>query len=253
VSAGGQNLLAATGHFHVRQWAVFHVRRQAVLPVVGAASVIAAGVGKEPKYQQFLRNPVSRYGGDISYSLYLVHWPVIVILGAVMEPSPYYYLTVVTASSALAIASYYLVENPLRRITMDKFREVTHQIFVGEYWPAKTSQYAMVGATALLVVALCGYVVQPMKSSAAPADLTVTANSANAVETVKPILPPLPAALNNDSPLHSKPRTSRSSILPWTRWWARARRPHPKSRDVNTIPVQPRTSAPGARHQPRRA
>jgi len=28
VSAGGQFLLAATGHFHVRQWAVFHVRRQ---------------------------------------------------------------------------------------------------------------------------------------------------------------------------------------------------------------------------------
>ncbi|WP_460359056.1 nitroreductase/quinone reductase family protein, partial [Mycobacterium sp. ZZG] len=28
VSAGGQFLLAATGHFHVRRWAVFHVRRQ---------------------------------------------------------------------------------------------------------------------------------------------------------------------------------------------------------------------------------
>lgn len=27
VSAGGQFLLAADGHFHVRQWAVFHVRR----------------------------------------------------------------------------------------------------------------------------------------------------------------------------------------------------------------------------------
>jgi hypothetical protein len=28
VSAGGQFLLAANGHFHVRQWAFFHVRRQ---------------------------------------------------------------------------------------------------------------------------------------------------------------------------------------------------------------------------------
>ncbi|WP_460359141.1 helix-turn-helix domain-containing protein [Mycobacterium sp. ZZG] len=28
MSAGGQFLLAATGHFHVRRWAVFHVRRQ---------------------------------------------------------------------------------------------------------------------------------------------------------------------------------------------------------------------------------
>ena len=30
MSAGGQFLLAANGHFHVRQWAVFHVRRQEV-------------------------------------------------------------------------------------------------------------------------------------------------------------------------------------------------------------------------------
>ncbi|WP_165614659.1 SDR family NAD(P)-dependent oxidoreductase, partial [Mycobacteroides chelonae] len=29
VSAGGQFLLAASGHFHVRLWAVFHVRRHA--------------------------------------------------------------------------------------------------------------------------------------------------------------------------------------------------------------------------------
>jgi hypothetical protein len=28
VSAGGQILLAVNGHFHVRPWAVFHVRRQ---------------------------------------------------------------------------------------------------------------------------------------------------------------------------------------------------------------------------------
>ena len=32
VSAGGQFLLAANGHFHVRPWAVFHVRRQSRSP-----------------------------------------------------------------------------------------------------------------------------------------------------------------------------------------------------------------------------
>lgn len=32
MSAGGQFLLAANGHFHVRQWAFFHVRRHGVSP-----------------------------------------------------------------------------------------------------------------------------------------------------------------------------------------------------------------------------
>ena len=77
--------------------------------------VIAAGVGGEPRYQDFLRNPVSTYIGDFSYSLYLVHWPVIVILGAMMDPGAYFYVSALAISFGLAIASYHFIENPLRR------------------------------------------------------------------------------------------------------------------------------------------
>lgn len=40
----------------------------ALLPVAGAGLVITAGIGAEPQYQAFLRNPVSGYIGNISYS-----------------------------------------------------------------------------------------------------------------------------------------------------------------------------------------
>ncbi|MDX1888192.1 acyltransferase family protein [Mycolicibacterium sp. 050158] len=170
----------------------------ALLPVAGAAAIVAAGVGGEPAYQQFLRNPISTYVGDISYSLYLVHWPVIVILGAMMEVGSYYYVTVVTASFACAIASYHLVENPLRRVTIGKLREVRHQIFVGAYWPAKASQHALLAAGTLLVVSLCAYVMQPTKMSSIPPDLAVSATSAQPTAAAKPVLPPQAADLNRE-------------------------------------------------------
>lgn len=133
----------------------------AVLPVAGAAFVIAAGVGSEPKYLGFLRNPISTYIGDISYSLYLVHWPVIVIMGALMDPSLYFYLCVTALSFGLAIASYHLVEDPLRRANTSTSSALWHQIRKRRYWPAKASQYAFVGAMTLMLVALCSFMLRP--------------------------------------------------------------------------------------------
>jgi peptidoglycan/LPS O-acetylase OafA/YrhL len=136
----------------------------ALMPVAGAAMVIAAGVGAEPKFQAFLRNPVSGYIGDISYSLYLVHWPVIIILGALLDTSIYFYVAVLALSFGLAVASYHLIENPLRHADRAKLRGLKRQIRNGRYWPEKSSQYAAVGATALVLVALCAYVQRPVAS-----------------------------------------------------------------------------------------
>ena len=54
----------------------------ALLPTVGTALVIAAGIGPEnPRLRasRLLSTPVLRYVGDRSYALYLWHWPVLVI------------------------------------------------------------------------------------------------------------------------------------------------------------------------------
>ena len=87
----------------------------ALLPVAGTALVLAAGTGGRQRWLSPLTNPVSRYLGDISYSLYLWHFPVIIMLALVIPPGPTYGLTSLALMLGLSIASYHLVENPIRR------------------------------------------------------------------------------------------------------------------------------------------
>ena len=88
----------------------------AALPVAGAALVVAAGIGGQPRFAQPLTNPVSVFVGKISYSLYLWHLPVIILLAAaIARDSLWFYVLAVEAMAVLSLASFYLVENPIRR------------------------------------------------------------------------------------------------------------------------------------------
>lgn len=87
----------------------------AALPVLGTALVIAAGIGGPTRFLQPITNRVSVYIGDISYSVYLWHWPIIVILGSLMEASLHYYLGVLFLTFGLSVASYHLFEDPIRK------------------------------------------------------------------------------------------------------------------------------------------
>ena len=88
----------------------------AVLPVLGAVAFIGAGAAPGLSRVWTLR-PV-RLLGDVSYSLYLWHWPVIVFVrdltGRPIEPAEA--LAVVAGSLLVATASYLLVEQPMRRV-----------------------------------------------------------------------------------------------------------------------------------------
>jgi peptidoglycan/LPS O-acetylase OafA/YrhL len=87
-----------------------------VIPVVGAALVIAGGTGGAQRFIWPLTNPVSRYLGDISYSLYLWHFPVIVILAAVSDTAGLAYpIIVLVLTLGLSVLSYHGLENPIRR------------------------------------------------------------------------------------------------------------------------------------------
>ncbi|KMO80463.1 O-acetyltransferase OatA [Mycolicibacterium obuense] len=133
----------------------------AMLPVAGAALVIAAGVGIEPLYQAFLRNPVSGYIGDISYSLYLVHWPVIVLLGTLMDAGWAYSVSAVAMSFGLAIASYHFLENPLRKADWSKFRDAVRDIRKRRYEGQRSTALAAIACLALLMVASIAYLQRP--------------------------------------------------------------------------------------------
>ncbi|WP_166789437.1 acyltransferase family protein [Cryobacterium sp. TMS1-20-1] len=87
-----------------------------VLPVVATALVLAAGIGGEQRFLFPLTNRVSGYLGNISYSLYLWHFPVIIFAGTLIRPSsPVYSVVVVAAIAVLSALAYNLVELPLHK------------------------------------------------------------------------------------------------------------------------------------------
>ncbi|KAB7751640.1 acyltransferase family protein [Mycolicibacterium mucogenicum] len=170
----------------------------AALPVLGSAMVIAAGIGEEPKYQWLLRNPLSAYIGDISYSLYLVHWPVIVILSALMTRGPAYYLTSITCIFGLAIASYHFVENPLRRADWRTVWSAPRDLVQGHIRVKRSSQYAALGAIALLTIGLCTYAVRPdAYAHTTPPKAAAYVSSGN-VSAPEPKFGPAGSALQNE-------------------------------------------------------
>ena len=88
----------------------------AALPVGATVLVIAAGIGGTQRNLFPLTNPVSVYLGNISYSLYLWHFPVFVFLTLVLpEASTTTTLLVLGTTLAVSVVSYYLIEQPLHR------------------------------------------------------------------------------------------------------------------------------------------
>lgn len=85
----------------------------ALVPTVGACFVLLA---RNPKtLGASLTNPPTRYVGRISYSLYLVHWPVLALTGHVgnsQSPNIAPILVIIVALSAL---QFHFIETPLRR------------------------------------------------------------------------------------------------------------------------------------------
>jgi len=88
------------------------------IPVVGAAFIIAGGV-VAPRYgvESLLRLPPFGWLGNLSYSLYLWHWPILIIAAesrqqtsmSFLQNLPWLLLALIAS-----VVSYALVENPIR-------------------------------------------------------------------------------------------------------------------------------------------
>ena len=101
----------------------------AALPVVGSALLLVGGLGAASWGPQAgLGWAPVRTIGDWSYSLYLWHWPLLILAGAVWgTPHGWSGLAVVAVASAVSGLTYAWVEQPFRRagfITAGKARGV---------------------------------------------------------------------------------------------------------------------------------
>ena len=90
----------------------------ALLPCVGAALVLLDAPEKQPQSfisRLMLRQRLLQFVGNISYSLYLWHWPVLVLGAAIFGGAPITRFGLVALCLMLATAAYYTVEMPIHR------------------------------------------------------------------------------------------------------------------------------------------
>ncbi|QWW20285.1 acyltransferase [Schaalia sp. 19OD2882] len=101
---------------------------RALLPVVGTALVIAAGTaGAVPWVSRVTDLPLVRLLGDLSYSLYLWHWPLLVLFPHAFGRPPLWpeKLGLMALTFALAWATKRFVEDPGRALPWTTRRTMT--------------------------------------------------------------------------------------------------------------------------------
>ena len=88
----------------------------ALIPTVATAIVIASGVNRNPfSFESIFGKGIFQFIGKISYSWYLIHWPIFVVFllaGNRMDISNQ--LAIILISFLLSIVSFYVIENPIR-------------------------------------------------------------------------------------------------------------------------------------------
>jgi len=93
-----------------------------MLPCAGAAMILWSGQSGSTPISRLLAWQPLVYIGKLSYSLYLIHWPVIVF-GKLLFPNLSHSLFAVSAISVtfvLATNSFWFIETPLRRGPLTK-------------------------------------------------------------------------------------------------------------------------------------
>lgn len=140
-----------------------------LLPVLSTALVLAAGLSAGRRYDRvnlLLTNRVANYVGDISYSLYLWHFPVIVLGAAfVAQESRWFLLGAVTLTVVLASLSYRFIEDPARRSAWLTPR--------WRWTPRRATAWIAVGAIVLVAGGVAGARLVTPPTEPEPSDVAV--------------------------------------------------------------------------------
>jgi peptidoglycan/LPS O-acetylase OafA/YrhL len=142
----------------------------ALLPVLGCAALLVGGIGL-PRYgaHSLLSIRPLRFLGDISYSLYLWHWPILIIAAAYggARDTLGVRVVLVVISGLIATLSYYGLENPLRHVRLLSQRTWRGLVL----WPVATG----------LVIAIAVFGAPSVPFAAAAGSANSTMSPLNAV------------------------------------------------------------------------
>ena len=92
------------------------------LPVVLASAVLLLESDRQIWLAKMLSIKPLVYLGDISYSLYLLHWPLLVAIKKKFGSDDRFVLLAISLSIFLSIVMYHFVENPFRKQSWDNGR-----------------------------------------------------------------------------------------------------------------------------------
>jgi len=155
----------------------------ALLPVIGCGALLVGGVGL-PRYgaHSLLSIRPLRFLGDISYSLYLWHWPILIIGAAYLGARDTLSVRValIFGSVLVATLSYYGLENPLRHVRLLSQRTWRGLVL----WPIATGlviSIAVFGAPSVPFAAAAGAANATMSPLNAVRAAVVAGQAAHAV------------------------------------------------------------------------
>ncbi|HEU5372854.1 MAG TPA: acyltransferase family protein [Gaiellaceae bacterium] len=189
----------------------------ALLPTVGAAMLIAAGTGRERSWLEvgrWLSVLPMRFIGDRSYTLYLWHWPVLIIAAGYLgyTPSAGVNLLLVAGAFVISIVTFQLFENPIRRADWPAARSlalwpiaVCAVVIIGGFLSDSIDKKTLAAENALIALESSKVPTGPQTQSpktfdvSAPTDRTATASSLpDVVAAVKAVRrrAPIPTVLD---------------------------------------------------------
>ena len=125
-------LLALLGSVVFMQSGIDFPGWKAAIPVIATAALLHVGASGGSHVGRLLSWKPLVFVGLISYSLYLWHWPVLVLAkyrNAMEALSPAFSVGLLASAFLLAIGSYYWVEQPFRKSRRDGVRATSGRVF----------------------------------------------------------------------------------------------------------------------------
>ncbi|WP_394254380.1 acyltransferase family protein [Pseudoclavibacter helvolus] len=172
----------------------------AAIPVVGSALLILGGAVAVPgPIQRALAWRPVRWIGDISYSIYLVHWPLLIIPElAVGEELPFWVrLSLALVSIPVGYALYRWIEDPIRKLRSPKLK------------PRRVLAFALTVAVVLGGASICGRVLSENSTVTADAPAQVLQSPVLAppevLEVPSNLTPSLMTAADDNALVYSTP------------------------------------------------